>query len=264
MKVDVIDLQGNVVEKIDLPKVFSEPVRQDLITRAFLAAMSNNRQAYGSDPMAGKRTAARYFGMRHHRYSMMNREIARLPRLHGKTVPFLNWTVRFVPHAVKGREAHPPLVEKIWTQKINDKERRKAIHSALAATSIKELVESRGHRISGVKTFPIVVEDSLQKISKTKELIAFLEKIGLQKELERISEKKIRAGRGKMRGRKYKTKTGPLFVVTETKEINKASENIPGSDVCVPKNLSALLLAPGTQPGRLTIFTKSALRQLGE
>lgn len=264
MKADVVDLQGNVVEKIDLPKVFSEPVREDLITRAFLAARSNNRQAYGSDPMAGKRTAAHYHGMRHHRYSMMNREIARLPRLHAKTVPFLNWTVRFVPQAVKGRQAHPPLVEKVWTQKINEKERQKAIHSAIAATAVKELVEKRGHRISEMKIFPIVVEDSLQNISKTKDLTVFLEKIGLQKEIKRISEKKIRAGRGKMRGRKYKTKVGPLFVVSENKGIGKAAANILGADVCSVKQLSALLLAPGAHPGRLTIFTKSSLQQLGE
>lgn len=264
MKADVVDLQGNVVEKIELPKVFSEPVRQDLIQRAFLSAMSNSRQPYGVDPMAGKRTSAHYHGYRRHRYAMMNREIARLPRLHGKTVPFLYWAVRFVPSAVKGRQAHPPLVEKIWAQKINKKEKTKSIRSAIAATAVKELVEKHGHRISDVKVFPIVVDDALQNISKTKELVSFLEKIGLQKELERIYEKKIRAGRGKIRGRKYKRKVGPLFVVAEDKGIGKAVGNISGSEVCKAKQLSALLLAPGAQAGRLTIFTKSALQQLGE
>ncbi len=260
MQVYVLDLEGKPVEKIELPKVFEEPIRKDLVLRAVLASQSNRRQPYGPDTMAGKRTAAHYHGKRRTRYSMMNKETARLPRLHGKTVPFLMMRARFVPQAVGGRRAHPPLVEKVWKRKINKKERRKAIRSALAATAVKELVLQRGHQVQDVKELPIVVDNKLQELKKTKEVIQFLKKIGLGKELERISERKIRAGKGKARGRKYKEKVGPLFVVTSD-DINKAVRNISGCDACKVENLSAEDLAPGASVGRLTIFTKDALQK---
>jgi large subunit ribosomal protein L4e len=262
MKVDVFDLQGKPIEKIDLPSVFKEPVRQDLIQRAFLVTQSKKRQPYGTDVEAGKRTSAHYHGYRRHRYTMMNRELARMQRLHGKTVPFLTLRARFVPQAVKGRTAHPPKVEKVWAQKINEKERKKAIRSAIASTAIKELVSVRGHKVEEVKSFPIIVEDKIQEINKTKEMVEFLKRIGLEKELERIRERRIRAGKGKTRGRKYHKKVGPLFVITEDKGIGKAVKNLLGCDVCRVENLGVVDLAPGAANGRLTLFSLSAINKL--
>ncbi|MEM5834381.1 MAG: 50S ribosomal protein L4 [Candidatus Aenigmatarchaeota archaeon] len=263
MKANVFDLEGNVVEKVELPKIFEEKVREDLILRAFLATMSKKRQPYGTDVMAGKRSSAHYHGVRRERWTMMNREMARMPRLHGKISPHLMWRARFVPQAVKGREAHPPKVEKIWEQKINKKERRKAIRSAIAATAIKDLVLKRGHKVEKIEV-PIVVEDKIQEVKKSKELEEFLKKIGLEEELKRIRKKKVRAGKGKMRGRKYRRKVGPLIVIAEDKGIVKAAKNLPGIDVCRVENLSVEMLAPGAHVGRLTIWTKSALERLGE
>jgi len=264
MKIDVFDLQGKPKEKIDLPKVFSEHIRIDLIRRAVLAVMSTQRQPYGTDPMAGKRTSAHYHGYRRHRYTMMNREMARMPRLHGKLSPHLTWRARFVPQAKGGRQAHPPKVEKIFELKINKKEKKKAVRSAIAATANKEIVMKRGHKIENVKELPIVVEDKIQELKKTKDVIEFFVKIGLVKELERISEKKVRAGKGKMRGRRYKRKVGPLVVGTEDKGIGKAVENLVGTDFCTVNKLSVYHLAPGTDAGRLTIWTESAIKKLGE
>jgi len=262
MKVDVFDLEGKPIEKIELPEVFKEQIREDLILRAFLATLSKKRQLYGVDIMAGKRTAAHYHGVRRERWTMMSREMARMPRLHGKISPHLMWRPRFAPQVKGGREAHPPKVEKIWVEKINKKERKKAIRSAIAATANKKLVLKRGHKFAG-KELPIIVDDKIQEIKKTKELVEFLKKIGLEKELERIKERKIRVGKGKMRGRKYKIKIGPLFVIIQDKGISKAVKNLPGTNVCRVENLSAEYLAPGTMPGRLTIFTKSAIEKLG-
>ncbi len=266
MQVSVLDLSGKPIEEIELPKVFSEPIREDLILRAVLSSQTKRRQPYGTSPLAGKRTGAHFNGGRPgrtgaHRWAMIGREMARLPRIHGKTVPWLTFRARFAPQAVKGREAFPPLVEKVWEQKINDKERRKAIHSAIAATAIKELVAKRGHKVEKLK-LPIVVDDKVQSISKTKELAEFLEKIGLEEELERIKEKKVRAGKGKSRGRKYKRKTGVLFVIAEDKGIGKAVRNLTGCNICKVENLSAEYLAPGASLGRLTIFTKSSIEKL--
>jgi len=258
----VLTLEGKANGEIELPKVFSTAVREDLILRAWLATQSKKRQPYGTDIYAGLRTSAHYHGMRHHRYTMMNREMARMPRLHGKTVPFLYWQARIVPQAKGGREAHPPKVEKVWEQKINKKERRLAIASAIAATAVKELVAKR-HKINGVE-LPIVVEDGIESFSKTKQLVEFLNKIGLSKELERIKKKKVRAGKGKMRGRRYKRKTGILFVVSSDKGIKKAVKNLPGCSVVLAENLSVEALAPGGVPGRLTIYSLSALKKIGE
>ncbi len=86
----------------------------------------------------------------------------------------------------------------------------------------------------------------------------------MKKEIERTKNKKIRAGKGKTRGRKYKKKKSVLFVISENKGIVNAVGNLAGVDVCLEKNLNAELLAPGTHAGRLTIFTESSIKKLGE
>jgi len=262
MKANVFDIQGNVKGNVELPKVFSISYRPDLIKRAVQAIQSHNRQPNGVDPLAGKRSSAHYHGVRHYRYSMMNREMARLHRIH-QGPPGLNLTARIAPQARKGREAHPPKVEKVFWQKINDKERILAIKSAIAATALKDIVSKRGHMINNI-TLPVVVDDSLQEIKKTKQLKQFLEKIGLEEELKRSGKKKVRAGKGKMRGRRYKKRKGPLIVISENKGLINAARSIAGIDCCLVNKLNAELLAPGTYAGRLTIYTESAIKKIGE
>lgn len=260
--VSVLSLEGKLIEKIELPRVLRGPVREDLILRAFLATMSKRRQSYGTDVLAGLRTSAHYHGRRRTRYTMMNREFARLPRLHGRTVPFLAMQARIVPQARGGRRAHPPKVGKNWEQKLNKKEREKAVICALAATARKDLVEKRGHKIGGLKEFPVVVEDKLEEIARTKDLVAFLKKIGLGDELDRIKQKKIRAGKGKRRGRRYRKRVGILFVIAKDRGITKAVKSLVGCHAVRVENLSVDALAPGAVPGRLTVFTKSAIENL--
>jgi len=254
MKVDIFDLQGNPIEKIELPRVFKEPIREDLIRKAFLVIQSRKRQPYGTDPMAGKRTSAHYHGYRRHRWTMMSREMARMPRLHGKIPMQQMFRARFAPQVTKGREAHPPKVEKVWGLGINKKEKQKAVRSAIAATGVKELVLKRGHKAENVKQLPIIAIDRIQELKKTKDLIEFFKKIGLEKELERIKERKIKRG-------KYKRRVGPLIVVAENKGVLKATKNL-GVDVCLVNRLNAEVLAPGSVPGRLTVWSESAIEKL--
>jgi large subunit ribosomal protein L4e len=265
MKADIVDIQGNQKSEIELPKVFASDYRPEIIRRAFLVTRSKKRQPYGTDKMAGKRTSARYWGSRDlpPDRKMMNREMSRLKRIFGDTAGGLLMRGRFVPQAVKGRRAHPPKVEKKWRQKINKKERLLAIKSAIAATISKELVVERGHRIGEIK-LPIVVDDSLHTLKKTKDVVTFLEKIGLKKEMERAKKKKVRAGKGKMRGRKYKRKKSVLFVIGDSGEIIKSVKNVPGTDICLANNINVELLAPGSHAGRLTIYSESAIKKLGE
>jgi len=262
MKVDVLDLEGKPTGKIELPEVFKELFRPDLITRAVLALQSLKRQPYGPDELAGFRTSAHYHGRRRERWTMMMRDMARLPRLH-HTSPHMSWRARRVPQAVKGREAHPPKVEKVWYQKINKKEKELALRSAIATTANKEILKSRGHKVEKIKELPIVVKDEIESIKKTKDVKKLLLSLGLEDELKRITERKIRPTAGRMRGRKYKTKIGPLIVVYEDRGIGKTCRNIPGVHVQLVKNISVEDLAPGSNPGRLTIWSRSSIEKLG-
>jgi len=264
MKVDVLDMRGKAAGKVDLPKVFSEKVREDLIVRAFLSTMSKRKQDHGTDPMAGQRSSAHYEGRRRRtRWTMMGREMARMSRLHGKIPGYLMYRARKVPQSVKGRVAHPPKTEKKWGQKMNKKERKLAIRSAISATKEIKFVRGRGHLVDNVKSLPIVVSDDIEKYTKTSDVRKFLEILGLKDEIERIHVKKIKAGKAPSRGNKYKKKVGPLIVVAKDEGIVRAAKGIPGVDVSLAENLSVEYLAPGAVPGRLTVFTKGALEKVG-
>ncbi|MCM8780015.1 MAG: 50S ribosomal protein L4 [Candidatus Omnitrophica bacterium] len=164
------------------------------------------------------------------------------------------------PNTVGGRRAHPPKSSKIYKKKMNIKERRKAIRSALSATLNKELVLKRNHIIPEI--FPIIIESNIESLKKTKDLKKVLEAFGLKKELERSSIKNVRAGKGKSRNRKYKKKKGPLIIVSKKCDLQKSACNIPGIDIVEIKNINAELLAPGCQAGRLVIISEDAIRLL--
>jgi len=166
-----------------------------------------------------------------------------------------------VSGTVGGRRAHGPLPSKDWTQKVNTTENRKAIRAALAATVVRDLVQTRGHKVP--KEFPFIMDTSLEQVEKAKELKALLVQLGFADELKRASEKRIRAGKGKMRGRKYKRPTSILFVTSkDDTPLEDATGNLPGMEVVPVEQLNAELLAPGTHPGRLTLFTKAAIERL--
>ncbi|MEM2985718.1 MAG: 50S ribosomal protein L4, partial [Candidatus Caldarchaeum sp.] len=169
-----------------------------------------------------------------------------------------------VPSAVGGRPTHPPTPEKKIHKQINKKELRNALLAALAFTASPQHVKARGHRIAEQTTLPIIVDDGLEALSKTAEARNVLTRLGLGDELKRCGVKKVRAGKGKMRGRRYKRRKGPLIVVAADHGVGKAASNIPGVEVVTAKDLSVLHLAPGAKPGRLTLFTKSALKALEE
>ncbi len=261
MKANIYSIDGNVVGEMDLPKVFETPYRPDVIKRTVLSIQTYRYQPYGSDPLAGKRTSAHYHGSRHYRWTMMNREMSRMPRIHGK-VGYLGWTARFAPHAVKGRRAHPPKVEKVIIERVNKKEKKLALKSAISSTANPELVSKRGHKFKG--NLPIIMDDEFENIKKSKDVFNVLKKIGLENELSRAEKKKVRAGRGKMRNRTYKKRKGPLIVVSKKCPLINAAKNIPGIDVIDVRNLNVEMLAPGTHAGRLTIYTKSSIEKLGE
>lgn len=262
-KAKVYNIEGKVVKEVPLPTIFSYTYRKDLVKRAFLALMSHIRQPYGADPMAGKRTSAEYRGRRRDYGSWANRGLHRTKRIRVGS-GHMTGVVRFVPQAVKGRKAHSPLAEKDWYQKINKKERILALISAIAGSALSSFV-GRVHKINGSMSLPIIVENKLDEVARTKDLEMFLEKIGLKNELERVKDKKIRAGKGKRRGRRYKRKVGPLIVTANPKSrLFRAASNIAGIDVVYYDYLNIKYLAPSGQYPRLVIYTENALTKLQE
>lgn len=248
-KVNLYSIAGKTKRKIGLPKVFFEDVRMDLIRKAAKASQANRRQPYGPNPMSGMRHAVSTWGK--------GRGVARVQRFsQGRTAAES-------PNVVGGRRAHPPTPKRDWSQKINNKERRKARNSALSATKERRLISKRGHKFDKSFTMPLIVEDSIEKIETVKEAISALEKLGVKDDLERAKNGvHIRAGRGKMRGRKYRKPKSLLLVVTDYEKALRGFGNLPGVDVTTPDHLNIELLAPGGMPGRLTLFTESALKRL--
>ena len=261
MKLSVIDISNNKLKENELPSQFNEEIRPDLIKRAVLAIQGNKRQSYGAKPTAGKRSSSTLSKRRRDYKGSYGYGISRTPRkILSRRGRRFNWVGAFAPNTVGGRRAHPPKSEKIWKKKINEKERKKAIRSAISATVLKEIVKDRGHILPN--NYPFIIDAKIESLTKTKDVRDFLNKIGFDAELKRVSKKKIRAGKGKSRGRKYIRKKGPLIVVSKKNKLMDAAKNIPGIDVALVESLNAELLAPGYEPGRLTIFTDKSIERL--
>jgi large subunit ribosomal protein L4e len=163
-----------------------------------------------------------------------------------------------VPQTVGGRKAHPPKAEKDLGKGINDKERKLAVRSAIAATTDADRVAERGHEFDAEIDLPLVVDDAFEDLVKTREVVDLLESLGVHADIERADEgRTVKAGRGKTRGRKYREPSSILFVTSE--EPSKAARNLAGADVATAREVDAEALAPGTHAGRLTIWTESAV-----
>ena len=99
-------------------------------------------------------------------------------------------------------------------------------------------------------------------LKKTSEVENSLQKLGLKEEIQKSKNRKIRAGKGTMRGRKYINRRGPLVVVAKDVDVSKAARNVPGVDLVEVKRLNAELLCPGIAPRRANIWTKEAVELL--
>jgi len=250
VKVPVLDAGNQPVDEVELPRVFQTPYRPGVIKRAVIAQQSHGFQPQGRDPMAGKRTTAESMGV--------GLGIARVPRIKGGR------RAAFGVSIVGGHQAFPPRAEKRIRKEINRKERRLGIRSGIAATAVREIVAGRGHVVDSIGLLPLVVEDDVQSLTKTRQVRDLFINLGLWLDVERAKGRKIRAGRGKTRGRRRRVGKGPLIVVAEDLGIGRAGANLPGVDVVEVGDLNAELLAPGAHPGRLVVWTRSAFNTLDE
>lgn len=263
MKLKIFDPAKAEKGSKELPAAFSEEVRADLIKRAVESLQSRARQRYGADPKAGKKASANLSRRRRKYRGSYGHGISRVPRkILSRSGTRFNWTGAFSPGTVGGRRAHPPKPAKIWARKINDKERMKAIRSAIAATMSKETVQERGHALP--EGYPFIITDGFESLSKTKQVREALVKLGMADELKRAAGRTYRTGKSRLRGRKYRKRKGPLFIVSKDCPLRKAACNIPGVEAVTASQLNAELLAPGAVPGRLALFTESAVDMIAK
>ena len=251
-KIPLYDLDGKEIKKIEVGTVFNTPFRPDVIKRSVLASRRNRQIPYGVDPHAGKRTSAESWGT--------GRGAARIPRVKGSRTHSAS-RGSFIPFAVGGRRTHPPNGMQNFAEKINRKEKILAKKSAIACTANSVLVESRGHIIEDIKSLPLIISDKLETLKKTHEVQTVFDNLGLSYDLAKAKRRntQIRSGKGKSRGRKYKKGKSVLIVIGHDHGVGAAARNLPGVDVVSVDQLNIEHLAPGTHPGRLTLWTQSAV-----
>ncbi|MBI5635959.1 50S ribosomal protein L4, partial [Candidatus Micrarchaeota archaeon] len=149
---------------VKLPIQFNEEYRPDLIQRAFIAQRSLSLQPHGNYLLAGFQNTAKYYGRRAAFRQTINTGRSRLPR--EKIPKGRSGRVMRVPHAMGGHRAHPPKAIKRLLERINLKEKNKAIRSAIGATTNAELVKARNHAFS--KAVPIIAPSSFEQIKRVK------------------------------------------------------------------------------------------------
>ncbi|MHA1727169.1 MAG: 50S ribosomal protein L4 [Promethearchaeota archaeon] len=255
-KAKVYGLDGEEIDLLDLPEIFYLNPRKDLVSRAVISLEMKEKQQQGRDRMAGRRNTATSWGS--------GFGVARAPRRKGSGYPSAR-NAAFVPGVVGGRLTHPPRVKKVLIKKINRKERRLAFISAVSATGQRELVSTRGHLTDKILSFPLIVDDKIQTIKKTSKILEVLKNLGIINDIVRVKTgKKIRSGKGKRRGRRFKKKRSVLIVITENLGIYKAARNIAGVSIVSIDKLNCRDLAPGSQLGGLTLWTQSAFNELNK
>ena len=255
MKATVFTTAGSKDGEIELPLVFSTPYRKELIHKAYTNLNSHKFQPQGRHPTAGIDVVA------DSNDPPTGQGVSRVARAQGGGGGRQGQGAE-VASTRGGRQAHPPIVEKVIYKKLNKKEKKLALCSAIAATASKELVESRGHKVEGIDSFPIVVSDDIESISKAGEITKILDSLKLSQDVKRLNARKARSGQSRLRGRSKKVGKSVLFVTKDAISLSKAIGALPGVEATSAKDLSVLDLAPGSDPIRLTVYSKSAIEEI--
>lgn len=243
MKATVYSTEGKVLKQIDLPAIFESPHREDLVKRAVLSDESKLYQPKGNYKLAGLETSARYRGRKEDYGSGKNKGIPHLPHevLPGGQLG----KVKRVPHAVKGRRAHPPKPQKKIVELINKKEYLKALASAISFSMDRKSVCKRANFEISV-SLPIVLESNFENVKKAKDVVKLMEALNLTKLFEKAKANETKSA---------------LFIISNNSTF-RAAANIPGVDVVRVSALTVKDLAPGTHPGRLTLFSETAIPEI--
>jgi large subunit ribosomal protein L4e len=258
MKTKILDKNGKEKGTLELPKNFSVRIREDILSKVFEAQKGIYSQPYGAMKGAGAQYSASGI-LKHRRHAWKTtygKGISRIPRKilsrHGSS---FNWIGATVSNTRGGRRPHAPRSEKNPFKKINKKELSIAFNSALAGTINKEYIEKKYKN----KIDSGIIFDGKVLELKTKEFFELL-KIIFGENFNKILKKKtVRKGIGKMRGRKYKSNSGLLFVISSEEKMKRK-----GIEVVSVNNLRINDLSPNGEPGRITCYTEKSIKEIGE
>lgn len=257
MKTSSYTITGTKDSDVELPLVFSTPFRAELIHKAFTNLTSHKFQRQGRHPTAGMDVVARSND------PPTGQHQARIAKMKGGGGG-RQGQAGGVASVRGGRQAHPPIVDRVIFKKLNKKENKLALCSAIAATASKELVLSRGHRVENIESFPIIVSNDIESLSKASEVYKVIKDLKLMQDVERLQARKPRTGKASLRGRSKKVGKSILFVTKDSSKINKACGALPGVEARAVKDLSVLDLAPGSDPIRLTVYSKGAIEEIAK
>lgn len=256
MKTQILDKNGKS-GGVELPSNFSSQIRNDILLKVFEA--QKYKQPVAPELYAGMKYSASGI-IRHKRHSWKSgygKGIARTPRKimsrHGSS---FNWVGATVANARGGRQSHPPKTEENQFRKINKKELLIAMNSGFSGTADKNSAEKKYN--AKVESSIFVVKDSVFSM-KTKDFFKIL-KDAFGENYERVIQHKTqRAGKGKARGRKFKSNAGLLFVVADDENMKRA-----GISVVRVSELRVSDLAPNGVAGRFSCYSEKAIKQIGE
>jgi len=255
--VSIYGTDGAAAGTTPLPGVFAAPIRPDVVRSVHTNVAKNARQAYAVMMKAGHQTSAESWGT--------GRAVSRIPRVQGGGTQ-RSGQGAFGNMCRSGRMFAPTKVWRKWHRKVNLNERRYAVASAIAASACPPLVMARGHKLDDVPELPLVIDaGATDAIAKTKQAVAMLAALGAAADVDKASDsKKVRAGKGKMRNRRYVGRKGPLLVHAGDKDsaLARAVRNLPGVDVAHVDRLNLLSLAPGGHVGRFVVWTADAFAKL--
>ncbi len=250
----VFSLTGEKASTTPLPEVFTAPVRPDIVQFVHTNMNKNKRQAYSVNMYAGMGVSASSWGT--------GRAVARIPRVGGGGTS-RSGQGAFGNMCRGGRMFAPTKTWRKWHRKINTTQKQYAVASALAASAVPALVMARGHSVEEVPEIPLVLDSSLESTKKTSAAKDILSAVGALADVEKASDsKKIRAGKGKMRNRRYTLRRGPLVIYKENDGISQAFRNLPGVELCCVSRLNLLQLAPGGHVGRFCVWSQAAVDEL--
>lgn len=243
-----------------IPEVFLNPIRPDIVQEVHKGMAKNKRQPYSVSEKAGHQTSAESWGT--------GRAVARIPRVSGGGTHRAGQAA-FGNMCRSGRMFAPTKIWRKWHVKINQGQKRFATASALAASAVPPLLLARGHQISSVPEVPLVVDSAAfdgAAYAKTAAALTLLKAVGAGPDLEKVKgSKKLRAGKGKLRGRRHRQRRGPLVIYdpeVDGKELVKGFRNVPGVETSSVYSLNLLQLAPGGHLGRFVIWTSAAFKAL--
>merc|ERR1712127_679347 len=254
--ISVYSAEGEVSKSVKLPGVFQAPIRPDVVHFVHTNVSKNKRQPYCVNKYAGKTPSASSWGT--------GRAVARIPRVGGGGTS-RSGQGAFGNMCRGGRIFAPTKTWRKWHRKINTTQKRYAVASALAASAVPALVMARGHKVDDVPEIPLVMDTSIESAKKTSAAKDILASVGALADVEKAADsKKIRAGKGKARNRRYVLRRGPLVVCKSNDGVEQAFRNLPGVELCCVDRLNLLQLAPGGHMGRLCIWSQSAFDSLNE